>query len=1631
MYQKKKELFFVTIKKALSIVLASLMLLSVFSVGLTGMAAEVNMDSQYEMLAKALKNDYVRTLTNYTVVNNTLENGKDGFDSDANGFAYEHRVVAADNKAGDILKAANRFYFIAEKLMSTTYGSGYYDASRLVKHISAALQPYFEKDGETHNYVDFYGVPKVPTEEELAQYKEAVSLIEANGKKVNEATLTSMGVYFIERTSFEFYNVDTILQYFMGNVLKINAGNWYHRFAFVVETSIDTWLIESGDINNLVDNVITTRTAVYEVSYKRTYNDVGTKAFYSFETPSLNKVWNDYAMEYALNRNSDDLTRDTYGYGITAGGQASAFMIKQEKDEQTVPYLITLYNTFYTYISQAYNEETGEAWDLKFATLKDSDIPSVTNSAAILKYIDSITHEYSNDALLSMFGDDIGNMVTLGSILTASSDAPERTVRGTATYTATPEKLDSIVRDMDALVTPRDGQSAADRDNDIATRVGSIVKEFFDTNNDLFAGTSVEGMEFSNLHELVGLLVQGLVFRDSIITMLVQKIYPMITKLLQEELLEPIKEATKLSLTTVLNNIITNNGLAVFPSDLANKLKEDNVAAYNDTINILSKCGRNWDAVNFEALTWGVDDAPIDKKASVFTEAVCDALGGFTTLLVTIMCGDDDHKSDTRSKSNSWHGKDQYDDWYNKCLLVVIGSIFGSDPQGVYLRAQGGYTKLIIPLMRVLGLEERKSYNGTSTGYVTSDVYHDMVDEDGDNCLRLIVEPLIYWVTDILGTRPFETLWNLLPNLVYFFSRESDVPVPGASVWCSGSATSSDAKKNMGNFSSLQTHNLWTIIDNIFIYVTVLGGKVYSDSLGNLLSKQAGMLSSINGLLNEVVKLKYKTDIIDHVDPAGYLMKTDYTNDSGTLKAGTIVLVNSAEYELHKEIFVFTDTTTEEEKARYTAMYDAYMTVYTNITETSYSTVKDDKHTRAIDNVTYVTKPYKIPAIQEGKLISCGTVRADWNTLEIEHPGQVLLYVLRYVCSALGYKYDLSLYVEDSADFDLPYLIECFGLDMEQELFNGLTLGDIIYNVMLHPDDAICALLEIFYSNEAGDFYTHKSYTYPVKDINYHQNALLNTTVNPTLSYGTQVTYSKYWTRQYANEVVANAGQLVENIMMMLGMKDFENGIGAYLEKMLDDNVFNNSLVNKLFNSIYQMLAGLNKKMNVESILKNALDVDYTPLTVAKALRGMTGTTQAYYELAGIDNWSEYFTDAEGNTVDHELDWGIDTADDKAEMFLKTVSALVSPAAFAIKYLMADNTLNILGLIKLPSYAGYQYAFIALLEALSCPDILTYEQYYESTLVPDVGNANAIYNLVSPLLGLLDKVYADPINTVLELIPNLLFFISIGGLNDLLNNFVHFAYVILDVLSPIVNGYDILNGLISNINVGGMTINLTLPLDIDFNGLASDLIGSLVGDSIKINGVSISLPYIDFHTLCCGTLEKFQSKEVRTTVHLNSAGGGDLITAVLRLAFEIIFMDENKEAVGQIISNAIGEGKLDVYDEETMFVVLNSLYDLMETYQVPDMLLYVIYVLVTKITPVTTDIAPRFAANGITISDFINSVKDPSTFMEMLNKILSKPDDKPSGEETPDKDTLGGLWARIAAFFKRLREFFEKLFGNK
>ena len=399
-------------KKIISVLMAAVMLMGVMSAGIIGAAAGFDANTQYTALAAALKNPYVADLTNYTISNKALNNGADGFDGTAGGFAYEHRITARDNSAGDILKAANRFYYILEEIMSTEYGTGLYEPSMIHTAVTARLRPFFEGSTDAF-YVDFYGNRYTPTAEEISEYEDAVFMLEAVGREVTPASLSSMRIYFMKKDEYSFYNVDTVIQYFLGNVLKINAGNWYHKFAFVVETSLDTWLTEAGNINNFAGSNIIVRKAVYELSYARSYNETQSKAYYAFMQPTLERVWEDYATEFGFSNASHDLTETE----IAQDGQASALMIKQTEEPDLIAYLRTAYNAFSPYITAGLDDK-GNPWDYQFSKMSESQLQAaIPNWQQIVTYMDDLGNRFSNEALLAMFGENIGNMVTLAYIL--------------------------------------------------------------------------------------------------------------------------------------------------------------------------------------------------------------------------------------------------------------------------------------------------------------------------------------------------------------------------------------------------------------------------------------------------------------------------------------------------------------------------------------------------------------------------------------------------------------------------------------------------------------------------------------------------------------------------------------------------------------------------------------------------------------------------------------------------------------------------------------------------------------------------------------------------------------------------------------------------------------------------------------------------------------------------------------------------------------------------------------------------------------------------------------------------------------------------------------------------------------
>ncbi len=1633
-------------RKSMSVFLAVLLLVTACIPALHGAAAVIVYSEQYAALATLLANEHVRNLENYEIENKKSDDiVTEGFNTDAGAFSYKHTVYAKDDVENSILKAANRFYYIAESIMSYDCGIGIDTADKLYKEVLANVKEYFDtvkesgwldmdnqpakptlsekqkfeevmqqlggrfdKDNlitmgvkyyyseDIDFYLNVYGERYYPTDDELAVYEEAYAeLFDAGVVEPTINDMTERGINFVKASPYDYYNVETVINYFMGTGTYMNAGNWYHDFNFIVNTDTETVLMNMDSLDDYSDNTITVTTGIYFFRYQRQYATNGTTAEYYFKKVNLSDIYVRYGTEYDLARTPALLPYLEEGEGTV--GQASMLYTVEHKDETTIPQMQSMNNLFKAvfnskpaaeYVGEYY---VGNTWDSQFLLFTNDQLEHLDEYKqtvnqidlfVLRQYAESLTQLYSNEVLVHLFPGTIGNIKTMQYLITSGKQAPTRTVRGTATYTADVKKLDSIVYQFDALFTNED--------------VMATVNMFLgDTMDELFAGTLAEGNTYNTAQDLVKVLLKGMLYSDDMCTTIVSAIYPMIANLLLD--LFASAEGFEGTLNSLVDWALESLDAALTPGDLADYLTE-----YPYAYAALKAAGSSmdsWNNVRWGNVTWEKGDGTKITDRETFAAALSATFRGLRVAVLCLFC----------------------DDAYWSLELLQVG-----DGKGLAsVVEQAGYKDLLLPLLEALGLEQASNAvnnDNLAAGLCYSaDDYRVRAREErlnGDSYLMDILMPLLKWVEEIVAIKPIETVCNLLPNLVNFIIRDTG-------------------------------DNLLDCIGKVELDIEIFfgAGSVYSTSIAALLGDIAAGLDSLNHLLADMI---------------GFSTKDEEGNEI----------------------------------------------------------------------------PYYLPKIHEKKLIECGTVN-EKHTVDVEHPGYVFLFLLRFVLTAVGYRYDIN-------NDKLPYVIECFGIDLNSELFMGMTFGDLIYNIMLHPDEALCALLELFYSNENGNYYEYIDYTYPLHQINYYTDTLLNPTLNPSLSYGAKVLYSEMWTQEMATEVVSDLGPLADNVLKLIGIEGMENGLGAFLEDLIYGYISDDT-VNLLFNMLYQLLSGVDGTLgdiNIIALLDYVFSVEFTPDRAARRVYMMLGyepevvipdaevkpeegtttpeegtttpeegtttpeegtttpeegtTTpeggsnsdaekveplKPYTTLYSMSTWEDVFMPYTFNPdlgkdervlTDANFNWGVDEAEKhgltKGEAFIRVLSALLSPASFIFEFLMLDQPLNVFGLVSLPSYAGYQYTFIALLELLTCPadKIVSYREYYEKTIVLketgeqaniDLAECNTFYYFLRPILGLVDKAIADPVSTVFNLLPNLMFFISIGGMNDLINNLVHFAYILLDIVKPIFNAYDLVNSLLSNIDLGGFVLNLSLPLDIDFNSIISSLLSTMLGDMIVLgtrevvdeNGnvteenITLTLPYIDFYTLCAGKLARFDSKEMRRIVRLDAAGGGDLLTALLRLVISVLFIDENIDALISLLLNV--SSNLDEYDKETMSMLLAELGVLMEDFDTADIVMLVLYHLITKLTSLSTTLVDLLADSGLTIMDLvavfgqIEGVDDIGIIIDFIGNLGGDNEFQPDNNEdgVPDDPQSGGgvdngtavmsIFDKIRLFFEKIIMFLKKTFG--
>lgn len=512
-----------------------------------------------------------------------------------------------------------------------------------------------------------------------------------------------------------------------------------------------------------------------------------------------------------------------------------------------------------------------------------------------------------------------------------------------------------------------------------------------------------------------------------------------------------------------------------------------------------------------------------------------------------------------------------------------------------------------------------------------------------------------------------------------------------------------------------------------------------------------------------------------------------------------------------------------------------------------------------------------LPTIDQAYLASLGTLEqsANGNILYTADKPAVLLAVLRYILPMLG-------------DQDvMNSLLGLIGTMTGSEINLGEDVMDILKGLGSNPDGVICALTELFVPQE----YASKEYTFKNVPVLEDENGdpILDENGNPvTPSPINTVTYSEDWTKDQAQYIADNLDEFVNNMMTILGGADMPT-LGGLIRSYIADEFYTNETINSLILMIKDALGGIG--MDLTPIL-GLVDID---------LSAWDAVTESY-------------------------DWGVIPGD--SATFGDGLAKALAPFAPIMATLMSgEKDLTILGAVTMKSYPGYANGIVPLLENLGCnpESILSAEEY--AALAASGNYDQMISAIIDPILNLVDRVYENPIDTLMDILPNLLYFIDCNNLQAAMENTLQSAFVMLDTVRPIYN--------------------ISFDLNLNLQQILVDLIANLEIGGQKVN---LKIPFLtNLSTLMVGTVTEYDSKSsVDPAYMLMNTDKADFVTVLMRNVVDLIFYADNQKVIADLIANQAG---LDQETADALLKILNTFSEMYKEDNGVDKILHAGYVI--------------------------------------------------------------------------------------
>ncbi len=479
----------------------------------------------------------------------------------------------------------------------------------------------------------------------------------------------------------------------------------------------------------------------------------------------------------------------------------------------------------------------------------------------------------------------------------------------------------------------------------------------------------------------------------------------------------------------------------------------------------------------------------------------------------------------------------------------------------------------------------------------------------------------------------------------------------------------------------------------------------------------------------------------------------------------------------------------------------------------------------------------KLPPVKQQEIIFC----SDWGynaagRVDLEsNKGDLLYWLLDYIISAIadGTLIDALLAGSSSDEGDAtPGLGEGLAsgveIDLGDPMLNSL-IDKIVNTVAQNQDGALAAIVELL-----------NPVTYDLEDMNW-----LESTWNYNGIEGANqmsIVYLNYdnndWTRDKAEYLVNNINPLLDAILEMTGTEMEDLGV------LLQDTV-NGLFTNENVTALVKMLGGLGDSASavITDVVKNQVGINLDSWFIAF---GYLFPAETWKEDAEIiepssRNYVNNFGVEGVANEDGTISWFFNRmplVDGDGYTFINILSRLLGEASILVEFLFAGEDISAFEtLVTVKGYETYDTSLGLLLEMLGVQNIPTQADF----------NADAMGSFTNMLMSLLDWFYAltssdDMIAQLLELIPDLFYFIESNGLSTLLHNLLMPILVLVDTIRPI---FDVdVNGLLSYIvsdflNYGALDTDGLLQFLVDgINVHFSDL--DYVWYSVDINNLKVS-----------------------------------------------------------------------------------------------------------------------------------------------------------------------------------------------